>query len=349
VSGVLLNADLASVRAHRARQRRRVALVTGGLAIGAGALFVLTMMIGSVRLSAVEVVMSLLRPGQDPAVDLIVRELRLPTAITALGVGLALGLAGPIFQRLLGNPLASPDFVGVSSGASLFAVASIILFKASSTWVSGSALLGALAGAALIYLLAWRDGISGYRFILIGIGVSELLLSIAGYLIAKASIYDAREAMTWLVGSVGQAGPGELQTLLVALAVLVPVAVALDRPLRTLELGDDPASALGVRVELVRVALIAVSLVLVAFSTAAAGPLVFVALVAGPLVHRVLGPAPGGLLAAALVGAIIVLTADLVVQHVLPIALPTGVVTGAVGAPYLIWLLVTANREGRDA
>jgi iron complex transport system permease protein len=191
VSGLLLDAGLAPLRAHRARQRRRVVLVTGGLAIGAGALFVLTMMIGSVRLSAVEVVMSLLRPGQDPAVDLIVRELRLPTAITALGVGLALGLAGPIFQRLLGNPLASPDFVGVSSGASLFAVASIILFKASSTWVSGSALLGALAGAALIYVVAWRDGISGYRFILIGIGVSELLLSIAGYLIAKANIYDA--------------------------------------------------------------------------------------------------------------------------------------------------------------
>jgi iron complex transport system permease protein len=237
----------------------------------------------------------------------------------------------------------------VSSGASLFAVASIILFRASSAWVSGSALLGALVSAAIIYILAWRDGISGYRFILIGIGVSELLLSIAGYLIAKANIYDAREAMTWLVGSVGQAGPGELRTLLVTLAVLVPVTIVLDRPLRTLELGDDSARALGSRVELVRLGLIAVSLVLVAFATAAAGPLMFVALVTGPLVHRVLGPAPGGLLAAALVGAIIVLTADLVVQHVLPIALPTGVVTGAVGAPYLVWLLVTANREGRDA
>jgi iron complex transport system permease protein len=196
---------------------------------------------------------------------------------------------------------------------------------------------------------SWPGGTasSGYRFILIGIGVSEFLLSIVAYLIARSDLYDAREAMTWLIGSVGQAGPGELRILLVAVVLLTPVALALDRPLRTLELGDDAATALGARVELVRLALVAVSLVLVAFATAVAGPLMFVALVAGPIAWRLLGPVPGGLAAAALAGAIIVLAADLVVQHALPVALPTGVVTGAVGAPYLVWLLITVNREGR--
>ncbi|MFI5429853.1 iron chelate uptake ABC transporter family permease subunit [Aeromicrobium sp. UC242_57] len=113
-----------------------------------------------------------------------------------------------MFQKLSGNPLASPDFVGVSSGASLFAVSSIVLFNASSSVISGSALVGALLTASLIYVLAWRDGITGYRFILIGIGVSQFMLSIIGYITSRAELYEARQAMTWLVGSVGQAGSG---------------------------------------------------------------------------------------------------------------------------------------------
>ncbi|GAB3411648.1 FecCD family ABC transporter permease [Flindersiella endophytica] len=335
------------VRAHRMRRRRRVVLVTVVLAAIAFGLFVLTMMIGSFPLTAWEVVASTFRLREDPSVDFIVHDLRLPVAAAALGVGLALGAAGSTFQKLLANPLASPDFVGISSGASLFAVASIILFHASSAWISGSALAGALLSSALIYLLAWKDGISGYRFILIGIGVSEFLLSIAAYLIARADLYDAREAMTWLVGSVGQAGPGELRTLLVTLVVLLPAAMLLDRPLRALELGDDAAKALGTRVEPARLGLIAVAIVLVAFATAVAGPIMFVALVSGPIARRLLGPTSGGLPASAFVGAIVVLGADLVTQHLLPVALPTGVVTGAIGAPYLIWLLITVNREGR--
>jgi iron complex transport system permease protein len=153
--------------------------------------------------------------------------------------------------------------------------------------------------------------------------------------------------MTWLVGSVGHAGPAQLQALWVAVVLLVPLALVLDRPLRALELGDDAARMLGVRVELCRLGLIAVAITLIAFATAAAGPIMFVALIAGPIAMRLLGPASGGILAAALVGAVIVLAADLVAEHLLPAALPTGVVTGAIGAPYLMWLLVTANREGR--
>jgi iron complex transport system permease protein len=336
-----------SVSAHRSTRRRRTLVVTSVLGAGAFALFVVTMMIGSYPLGPWEVIASTFHLEADPAIDFVVRELRLPTAATGLGVGLALGVSGLVFQRLLANPLASPDFVGVSSGASLFAVSSIILFNAGSAGISVAALAGALVSAGLVYVLAWRDGISGYRFILIGIGISEFMFAIVGYMVAKADIYDAREALTWLVGSVGQAGQGELRVLLVAVAVLLPVAILLDRSLRALELGDDAATALGVRVEVSRLALIAVSIALIAFATAAAGPIMFVALVAGPIARRLLGTTSGGILAAAFVGAIIVLASDLVAEHLLPVALPTGVVTGAVGAPYLIWLLATANREGR--
>lgn len=334
------------VRTGRQLRRRRSVLVTSVLAVITFGLFVLTMMVGSYYVSAFDVVGSAFRLRDDPAIDFVVRDLRLPTASAALAVGVALGISGIVFQKLLGNPLASPDFVGVSSGASLFAVSSIVIFDAGSAAISGSALTGALLSALLIYVLAWRDGISGYRFILIGIAVSEFLLSIVGYIVASADLYEAREAMTWLVGSVGQAGSGELRILLIALVILVPAALLLERPLRTLELGDDTAKALGSRVEMSRLALLALSIVLIGFATAVAGPIMFVALIAGPIAQRLTGPG-GGVLAAGLVGAIIVLGADFASSHLLPTSLPTGVMTGIIGAPYLIWLLATVNREGR--
>ena len=342
-------ADLleARVRAGRFTRDRRAHLVTVALAMVVSTLFVVTMMVGSYPVSAVDVITSVLHLRDNPSVDFIVRDLRLPTAVAGSAVGVALGISGLLFQRLLGNPLASPDFVGVSSGASLFAVSAIVLLDASSTVISGSALLGALLSASLIYVLAWRDGISGYRFILIGIGISQLMLSLVGYIVAHASIYEAREAMTWLVGTVGQAGSGELRTLLVALTILLPLVLVLERPLRALELGDDTAKALGARVELNRFGLIAVSIVLIGFAVAVAGPIMFVALVAGPIAQRLVGRGAGGIAAAGCVGAIITLGADLVAHQVLPTDLPTGVITGLVGAPYLIWLLVTVNKEGR--
>ncbi|MCW2788023.1 MAG: iron transporter permease [Aeromicrobium sp.] len=340
----VLDADV--VRSGRRAQRRRSAVVTSVLALVVLGLCVLTLMIGSYAVPAPDVIASLLRLKDDAPTDFVVRDLRLPTVATGLGVGIALGVAGVVFQKVLGNPLASPDFVGVSSGASVLAVSSIVLLDAGSTVVSGSALAGAVLTAALIYVLAWRDGISGYRFVLIGIGVSQFMLAIIGYIVARADVYEAREAMTWLVGTVGQAGTGELRTLLVALVVLVPTALLLERPLRALELGDDAATALGSRVEVSRLALLALSIVLIGLSVAVAGPIMFVALIAGPIAQRLTGPG-GSLLAAGLVGAVIVLGADLVAQHLVPAPLPTGVVTGIVGAPYLIWLLATVNREGR--
>ena len=338
--------DVPTVRSGRRHRRRRATIVTSALLATVASLFVLTLMVGSYYVSPVDVIGSLLGLRDDPTTDFIVRDLRLPTAASGVAVGLALGLSGVIFQKLLGNPLASPDFVGISSGASLFAVSSIVLFNASSSAVSGSALLGALLTALLIYVLAWRDGISGYRFILIGIGVSNFMLAIIGYIVSRAELYEARQAMTWLAGSIGQSGAGELRTLLVAVVVVIPLALVLERPLRTLELGDDTATALGSRVERNRLVLIALSIVLIGFSTAVAGPIMFVALIAGPIAQRLTGSG-GSILAAGLVGAVIVLGADLVAQQLLPTPLPTGVVTGIIGAPYLIWLLATVNREGR--
>jgi iron complex transport system permease protein len=344
-SAVPTAADTA-LRRSRRRRATRAAAVAGGLAAVVAALFVLTMMVGSYGLTAVEVVGSVLGLTDDPGVDFIVRGLRLPTASTALAVGLALGASGTIFQQLLRNPLASPDFVGITSGAGLAAVCGIVLLQVGGLAISGFALGGALLAAALMYALAWRGGVTGYRFILIGIGLLVFFDGLIGYVISRAQLFEARQAMHWLTGSIGQAGPEELRLLLGALVVLLPLAVLLQRQLRALELGDDAATALGSRTELARAALLATAVVLVALAVAAAGPLVFVAFVAGPVADRLLGPATGGILAAALVGAALLLAADLVAVHLMPTPLPTGVVTGAVGAPYLLWLLATTNRRG---
>jgi iron complex transport system permease protein len=335
-----------ALRATRRRRTMRAVVVTAGLTAAVAALFVLTMMVGSFRLGAGEVIASVLHLRDEPSVDFVVRGLRLPTAATGLAVGLALGASGTIFQQLLRNPLASPDFVGITSGAAFAAVAGIVLFQLGGLAVSGLALGGALIAASLMYLLAWRDGVSGYRFILIGIGVAVFFEGLVGYLLTRAKLSEARQAMHWLTGSVGQASDSELRLLLYALVFLLPVAMLLQRHLRALELGDDTARALGSRTELSRAGLLAVAVTLVALAVAVAGPIVFVALVAGPIANRMLGPAAGGIPAAALAGAALLLTADLIANHLLPTPLPTGVVTGAVGAPYLLWLLATTNRQG---
>jgi iron complex transport system permease protein len=336
----------ADLRDDRRARLRRTVLVTVGLTALCLALVVVTLCFGSVRLSIEQVVGSLLRIRQIPAVDFIVLDLRFPQIQAALGVGLALGAAGTVFQQLLRNPLASPDFVGVSSGASLAAVIGIALPGVSGIGIPALALSGALASSLLMYVLAWKDGISGYRFILIGIGVSAFATGLTAYALTRTDLTEARAAMHWLVGSIGQSGQREVDVLLVGVAVLLPTTVVLQRMLRSLELGDDSARALGTRAELVRFVLILVGVVLTALATAVAGPIAFVALVAGPVADRLLATAAGSIMAAGLVGACLVLVSDFIAVEVLPFELPTGVVTGAVGAPYLIWLLASTNRRG---
>lgn len=341
-----MSAALTDLRVDRRSRRRRTAVVNAALAAACLGLVVVVFCFGSVQLSLDQVLASLLHLEENPAVDFIVREIRVPQVQACLGVGLALGAAGTIFQQLLRNPLASPDFVGISSGASLAAVVGIAAPGASALGIPTLALVGGLASAVLMYVLAWKDGVSGYRFILIGIGVSAFATGLTSYVLTRTDLTEARAAMHWLVGSIGQAGETETRVLLATVALLVPGTVVLQRMLRSLELGDDTARAHGTSAEGVRFGLTAVGVVLTSLATAVAGPITFVALVAGPVADRLLRSAAGNVLAAALVGAATVLVSDFVAVEVLPFEPPTGVVTGAIGAPYLLWLLATTNRRG---
>lgn len=317
----------------------------GCLALAVIVLFAASLMVGSLLLSPVDVVGGVLGDGKRSTV-FVIQELRLPRATAAMLIGLALGASGTLFQRVLGNPLASPDFLGVAAGAGTATVAAIVLGGAAGISLSTCALVGGLLTAATIYLFAWQRGVSAYRFVLIGVGVAAFAQAITSYLVARAEFTDARAALTWLVGSVGVATPETTLVLAGVLAAFVPIGILCSRSLRVLELGDETARMLGARVQRERLLVLVAGVVLVSVATAGAGPIGFVAMLAGPLAAILLGHAGRSILAASLMGAVIVQVADLIGQYALPWPVSTGVVTGVFGAPYIAWVLISAARRG---
>lgn len=279
----------------------------------------------------------------EPQQLFVVRTLRLPRVLCAIMIGAALALAGAIFQGLVRNPLVSPDIIGIDSGATLAAVFWIVTGRPYAL-LPLAAFAGALAAAAAIYLLAWRGGIDPNRLILVGIGVGAALAAGTTFLTVRFPIDRVRSALFWTTGSVYGTGWREVRVLALTLLVLAPCAVALTWALRPLGLGDDAARGLGLPVERVRLALIVVGCGLAAATVAVAGPIGFVALMVPHLARLIAGPLSGSvILFTGVLGAVFLLLADVVAQHALPVGLPVGVVTAAVGAPYFLFLLYRSS------
>ncbi len=338
----LIADDSAAGLAH---QRPRVVTVSIVLTVVGVVAFCVSISVGDFPIPLLDVIPAVFGFGGDDS-DFIVRQLRLPRALTGVLVGAAFGLSGAIFQSLARNPLASPDIIGITAGASASAVFIIVVVGGSGLMVSAGALVGALVTAAAIYLLAYRRGVSSYRLVLVGIGISAMLSAVTSYLLTRAEIYDAQRAVVWLTGSLNGRGWDQVRPVVASLVVLIPATLVLARPLRLLQLGDDTAKGLGVAVEPSRATLVLVGVALAAVATAAAGPIAFVAFVAAPIARRLVN-APLAIVPAALAGAVLVTVSDIVARRVFaPTELPVGVVTGIVGAPYLIWLLARANRIG---
>jgi iron complex transport system permease protein len=247
---------------------------------------------------------------------------------------------------MLRNPLASPDIIGISSGASAAAAFAIIVLSLGGSQVSAVAIVAGLAVAVLIYALSFRNGVAGTRLILIGIGIAAMLDSLTSYLLSTAATWDLQETTRWLTGSLNGTTWTATVPVLVALAVFGPVLLGQTRNLSMLQLGDDTAQALGVRVERTRIVLIIAAVGLIAFATAAAGPIAFVAFLSGPIAARIVGPGTSLVVPAALVGALLVLVADFCGQYAFGTRYPVGVVTGVLGAPYLVYLIIRSNRSG---
>ncbi|MCW7942932.1 membrane protein [Streptomyces hygroscopicus] len=284
----------------------------------------------------------------DPRQEFIVTELRLPRVLVGLLVGASLGLGGALFQSISRNPLGSPDVLGLGQGSTAGALVVIVLFSGSATEVALGALAGGLATGLAIYLLAWKQGVHGYRLVLVGIGVSAVVTAANGYLLTKADIVDAARAVVWMTGSLGGRDWDQVWPLLVLCAALLPLVLGNARGLRMTEMGDDVSYALGVRVERVRLLLMVSAVMLTAGATAAAGPVGFVALTAPQLARR-LTRAPGpNLVPSMVMGATLLIVADWASQRAFGAdQLPVGVVTGVLGGLYLLWLLVTERRAGR--
>lgn len=308
-------------------------------------LFVVSLMVGNTFYPLGDVWKVILGEHVDGA-SFTVGRLRLPRAVLAVVAGLSFGLGGVTFQTMLRNPLASPDIIGISSGASAAAAFAIIVLGLSGTGVSVFAIAAGLGVAIAVYLLSFRSGVAGTRLILIGIGIAAMLDSLTSYFLSKAPQWELQEAMRWLMGSLNGARWETNLPAIVALVVFAPVLLGQARNLSALRLGDDTAAALGVRTERTRIILIVSAVGLIAFATAAAGPIAFVAFLSGPIAARIIGPHGSPLVPAALVGALLVLLADLLGQYAFGSRYPVGVVTGALGAPYLVYLIIRTNRTG---
>ncbi|WP_137991167.1 FecCD family ABC transporter permease [Streptomyces vilmorinianum] len=336
------------------RIRPRVALTAGALALAAFAGLVASVSLGTFAIPVPDVLGALLGTGGGDA-DLIVRELRLPRALTALLVGVAFGVAGAVYQAVTRNQLASPDLIGISAGAGAGAVGAILLGGVTAAGAGSfgavpvGALAGALATAAVIYLLAYRGGtVTGYRFVLVGIAANGALAALTRWMLARADIDQASRAMVWLTGSLNGRGYEHVQWASLALLVLVPLTLALARPYQLLQFDDDTAKGLGIPLHRARIGLLILATCLAALATAAAGPIAFIALGAPQIARRLAGTAGVPLVLSGLTGAALLLLADLVGRLLFsPVELPVGIITAAVGAPYLLLLLARANRSGQ--
>lgn len=267
-----------------------------------------------------------------------VKTLRLPRMLIAILAGFAFGMAGNTFQQLLGNPLASPDIIGVTSGASVAAVFGILVLKLPTGIVSLLAVVSGLFVSCLIYVLAQGGGFSNARLILTGIGMQAFLNAIISWLLLKASEYDVANALRWLSGSLNGVKLSEVLPLGIVVCAAGCGILLLNRQLTMLQMGESHAVTLGVKSKMVRLVLILLSLLLVAFATS----------VTGPIAARLCGGGRTNMLSSALVGSVLVLASDLIGQFALPSRYPVGVVTGILGAPYLIFLLLRMNKKSES-
>ncbi|MFI1811662.1 FecCD family ABC transporter permease [Streptomyces sp. NPDC020422] len=324
---------------------RRSALVAAGLVLLLAAACVAYLCVGERFVAPAEVLKVL--AGQSSPAAFVVEDLRLPRLATGLAVGAAFGIAGALIQTVARNPLASPDIIGISQGASAVTVAAMTFGLASYTVLPYLSIAGGLLAAVLVYVFAWRGGLHATRFVLIGIGFAIALRSLTTLFMTKGDYLVAQQAKIWMTGSLNGRGWDESLPLRVTLLVMLPAVLWAARAQRTVSLDDDTATGLGARLGRVRLGLVAVGVILASVATGVAGPVDFVALLAPQVARRTTRTAQIPLLCSALMGALVVVLADLLGRRLLsPTELPVGVLTAAVGAPYLIWLIMRSRGVG---
>ena len=336
-----------SILIKHAYYKRRARAIIANASLIAIVLCICIMMLlyGNTNYS-LDVVIRVLRGENIQGATFALATLRLPRMLSGLLVGIAFGIAGNTFQTMLRNPLASPDIIGVTSGSSVAAVFCILVLGLSGPAVSIISVISGLLVSMLIYLLSKDISFSGSRLILIGIGIQAMLQAAISFLLLKASQYDVPGAMRWLSGSLNGMTMKGIPTLFIVVMVFGIISLLFTKYLQVLELGDEFATTLGIRLNLVRIILILSAVFLIAFATSTTGPIAFVAFLAGPIASKIVGRGSSNVLASGLVGALLVLSSDMIGQYVFSTRFPVGVITGILGAPYMLFLLICINRRG---
>ncbi len=327
------------------KRKRRWVFVTSLLAILAVVLCCAMLLLGNTIYPANVVIRSLM--GEEIAgANFAVNTIRLPRMITGLFAGFAFGVAGYIFQTILRNPLANPNILGITSGSSAAAVFCITVLHLSNTAISIAAVMAGLIIVIAMYFLSRSRSFSIGRLIIIGIGMQAMLDAVISYLMLKSAQQDIAGVLRWLSGSLNGSKMSEVLPLIIIVAVCTPIMLLLGKQLSMLELGDQMAASLGVATDKIRIILIGSSVFIIAIATATTGPIAFISFLAGPIANRLVGVSASNILPAGLVGANLVLFADLIGQFAFEYRFPVGVITGLLGAPYLIYLLIRMNRKG---
>ncbi|WP_031535188.1 MULTISPECIES: FecCD family ABC transporter permease [unclassified Bacillus (in: firmicutes)] len=340
----MMNESLNLIMIGRIKRRRRFILVTWLLAIIAFALCCTMLMLGNTIYPVTDVI-SVLLGEQVKGASFAVGTIRFPRMVAGVFAGFAFGISGHVFQTMLRNPLANPNVIGITAGSSAAAVFCIIVLHASSTFVSIASIIGGLATVIVIFLLSKGSSFSIGRLILIGIGIQAMLNAVISYLLLIGQHHDVPTAMRWLSGSLNGAKMENLYALMVTVLIFAPIIILLGKRLDMLELGEQTATSLGVNTDRTRVILIISSVLIIALATATTGPIAFVAFLSGPIAKRLVGIGFSSVIPAGLVGIILVLASDLIGQFAFVARYPVGVITGILGAPYLIMLLIRMNRK----
>lgn len=341
----MTNQPIEFIMTGRRLRRRRWLLVTCILAVLACALCVAMLLLGNTIYPVREVIRAL--SGEElKGVSFAVNTIRLPRMLAGLFAGFAFGVAGYTFQTMLRNPLANPNVIGITSGSGAAAVFCIVILHSQGAAVSVASVIAGLATVMLIYFLSRGTSFSIGRLILVGIGIQAMLDAVISYLLLISAQQDVPTALRWLSGSLNGSQMKELPPLVITVLICAPIVILLGKHLSILELGEQAATSLGVNADKTRIALIVSSVIMIAIATAITGPIAFVSFLAGPIAKRLTGVGFSNVIPAGLVGVNLVLAADLIGQFAFEYRFPVGVITGLLGAPYLIFLLIRMNRKG---
>lgn len=329
----------------RKKREKRFWVVTLLLGILAFGLCCTMLTLGNTIYPA-ETILRVLAGEEIKGASYAVNTIRLPRMLAGLFAGFAFGLAGSVFQTMLRNPLANPNIIGITSGSSAGAVVCIVLLHTSSTMVYIVSIAAGLATTLTMFLMVRGKRFSASKLILVGIGVQAMLNAVVSYILQAGSEKDIPTAMRWLSGSLNGSNISELYFLFIVVLIGTPIILIFSKQLALLELGEEWAVGLGVNTEHVRFILMVSSVLLIAAATAATGPIAFVSFLAGPIARRLTGNGKANPLAAGLFGSVLVLLSDLLGQFAFELRFPVGVITGLLGAPYLLFLLVRMNQTG---